>query len=145
MVANNTAGNYYTWVNWTPWTNNTPLNIPINCTELGIYNYTIEYYDDQYQYGIPDEIKVKINPLVEANITTIFLNGQNITLTKYLELDYTENLNITIEYRETLTRNSIDGATVELTGSTIYALFQRHPIYEQYNLTINAANLDSTY
>jgi len=141
VVANNTVGNLYIWVNWTPWINNSPLNIPINFTELGAYNYIIEYYDDQYQYGIPDTVMVSIDPF-EANISTIFFNGQNKTLQKYFELDYYENLNITIEYRETLTWNFIDGATVELTGGTIYALLQQHPIYEQYNATINAANLN---
>lgn len=141
VMANNTAGTFYTWVDWTPWLNNTPLNIPINRTELGVYNYTIEYYDDQYQYGIPDTVIVSIY-ILEANITTIFLNGQNKTLQKYFELDYKENLNITIEYREISTMNFIDGATIELTGGISYLLFEKHPIYEQYSVIINSVDLN---
>ncbi|MHA1439275.1 MAG: hypothetical protein ACTSPD_17020, partial [Promethearchaeota archaeon] len=41
VIANNSLGNYYVWVDWTDWTNGTIINVPINRTEIGIFNYTI--------------------------------------------------------------------------------------------------------
>jgi hypothetical protein len=65
--ANNSKGNYYVWVDWTPWTNNTPLNIPINRTLTGVYNYTIEFYDNNTQYGVSDSVLVTISVTVPTS------------------------------------------------------------------------------
>lgn len=48
------------WVDWTPWSNFTSLNVPINTSNTGFYNYKIEYYDDQNQYGVSDSVQVII-------------------------------------------------------------------------------------
>ena len=58
--SNNSNGNYYLWKGWTSWTNNSQLNIPINRSKSGIYNYTIEYYDNYNNFGISDTVLVKI-------------------------------------------------------------------------------------
>jgi len=58
--ANDTNNDYYVWKDWTPWINNTLLSVPINRTIVGIYNYTIEYYDDQNQFGVIDTVIVEI-------------------------------------------------------------------------------------
>ncbi|MFX1364602.1 MAG: TolB family protein [Promethearchaeota archaeon] len=60
VLANDTNGDYYTWVDWSSWSNNTALNIPINRTNPGYFNYTIEFYDDQYNFGISDTVIVQI-------------------------------------------------------------------------------------
>jgi len=60
VLANNTDGDYYTWVDWTSWANNTALNVPINRTNPGYFNYTIQYYDDQHNFGVPDTVIVQI-------------------------------------------------------------------------------------
>ncbi|MHA1439227.1 MAG: hypothetical protein ACTSPD_16780, partial [Promethearchaeota archaeon] len=60
VIANNSLGNYYVWVNWTDWTSGTIINVPINRTEIGIFNYTIEYYDVQGVSGISDTVIVKV-------------------------------------------------------------------------------------
>ena len=60
VLANNTGGDYYTWVDWTSWTNNTVLNVPINRTSPGYFDYTIEYYDDQHNFGVSDTVIVRI-------------------------------------------------------------------------------------
>ncbi len=60
VLTNDTDGNFYEWVDWTPWNNNTPINIAINLTVTGVYNYTIEYYDNQNQFGVPDTVLVTI-------------------------------------------------------------------------------------
>jgi hypothetical protein len=58
--ANDTTGDYYIWQNWQPWVNNTSLNIPINRSAPGDFNYTIEYYDIYNQYGKDDTVIVTI-------------------------------------------------------------------------------------
>ena len=67
--ANNTVGNSYVWVDWTSWKNNTLIIVPINRTARGVYNYTIEYYDDQNQFGIPNTVIVTITDLLGPIIT----------------------------------------------------------------------------
>ncbi len=68
VLANNTIGNNYIWVDWTSWANNTALNIPINRTAPGNFQYTIQYYDDQHNSGIPDTVIVQI-PESEGGIS----------------------------------------------------------------------------
>jgi len=78
VLANDTLGNTYVWVDWTAWTNNTNLNIAINRTNPGTFNFTIEYYDDTLTYGISDSVFVVVlndppevnNPIDIATITT---------------------------------------------------------------------------
>ena len=48
------------WVDWTNWSNNTYLIVIINRASIGTSNYTIEYYDDQNQFGISDTVIVTI-------------------------------------------------------------------------------------
>ena len=60
VLANNTLGNNYVWVDWTSWVNNTALNVPINRTNPGYFDYSIEYYDDQHNFGVSDTVIVQI-------------------------------------------------------------------------------------
>lgn len=60
VKANNTSGNYIIWQDWQPWISNTPLDIPINRTQTGIFNYTIEFYDMYNLYGEPNTVIVII-------------------------------------------------------------------------------------
>ncbi len=71
--SNDSNGNYYSWKGWTSWTNNSQLNIPINRSKSGIYNYTIEYYDNYNNSGISDTVLVTI---IENQI----ISGSNIYL-----------------------------------------------------------------
>jgi len=50
----------YVWVPWSDWANNTALNVPINRTVPGVFNYTIEYYDLYYLNGSSDTVKVTV-------------------------------------------------------------------------------------
>lgn len=60
VIANNTAGNYYIWKDWRAWENGVVLNVEINRTATGFFNYTIEFYDDRGQFGISDSIIIEI-------------------------------------------------------------------------------------
>lgn len=65
VLANDTDGNIYVWKDWTPWVNNAVISIPINRTQIGIYNYTIGYFDNSDNSGIPDTVKVTIQASIE--------------------------------------------------------------------------------
>jgi hypothetical protein len=60
--TNDTSGVYYTWKDWTSWINTTPLNIVINRSFPGTFNYTIEYNDIYNLSGIVDTVIVIISP-----------------------------------------------------------------------------------
>ncbi|MFX1502983.1 MAG: hypothetical protein ACFFDH_18630, partial [Promethearchaeota archaeon] len=47
-------------LDWASWINATTLNVLINRTNAGIFAYSIEYYDDQNRYGVPDTVIVEI-------------------------------------------------------------------------------------
>jgi hypothetical protein len=58
--TNDISGNFYIWSSLKPWTNNSDLAVPINRSADGIFNYTIEYFDDQGAWGTPDTVVVFI-------------------------------------------------------------------------------------
>lgn len=58
--VNDTNNNYYVWKGWNSWTNDSSLNIQVNRTITGIFNYTIEYYDYSGQFGVPDTVLVNV-------------------------------------------------------------------------------------
>jgi len=80
VLANDTNGNYYTWKNYTSWVNNTSLNVPINLTASGFFEYTIEYYDDQNQFGTPDTVKVEITGLEISGYNILILLATAFTI-----------------------------------------------------------------
>jgi len=63
VIANNTNGDFYIWEDWQPWFNNINLQVQINRTFPGIFNYTIEYNDSAGQSGIVDMVVVTITNL----------------------------------------------------------------------------------
>ncbi|MFX1298098.1 MAG: hypothetical protein ACFFD2_25010, partial [Promethearchaeota archaeon] len=81
--TNDTNGNYYIWVNWALWINNSQFSIPINRTAPGIYNYTIEYNDSANQFGIPDMVIITITDALPTsnqpeNIITRTISSETI-------------------------------------------------------------------
>jgi len=77
VIANDTNGNPYTWIDWSSWTVDEALQIPINRSVIGTYGYTIEYYDDVMQYGISDMAIVSISDNSDPIITINFPNPSN--------------------------------------------------------------------
>ncbi len=63
VIAENILGHYYTWIDWTPWTSDNSIIIPINRSATGTFNYTIRYSDDQNKSGIEDTVIVSIKPI----------------------------------------------------------------------------------
>lgn len=55
------------WIQWDKWEINTSLNIPMDSSKSGIYNYTIEYFDCQLQFGFNDSVVVTIDSIPNNN------------------------------------------------------------------------------
>ncbi len=60
VLVNDSSGNAYIWIDWSPWINDTTLNVLINRSFTGTFTYTIEYHDNYHVYGTPDTIYIKI-------------------------------------------------------------------------------------
>ncbi|MFX0137919.1 MAG: hypothetical protein ACFFDN_30030 [Candidatus Hodarchaeota archaeon] len=77
--VNDTNNNYYEWIKWTSWENNTYVLVPINRTALGTFNYTIEYCDYYNQIGISDIVIVKVTKISkELPPIPIGIQGEDI-------------------------------------------------------------------
>jgi hypothetical protein len=69
--ANDTAGNFYIWQNWTAWINTSVTNTPINRSAPGIFNYTIEFNDTYGFWGNPNTVIITINDLLPESTSPI--------------------------------------------------------------------------
>ena len=58
---------YINWTEWSPWDTSTKLNVNIDSSEIGSYNYTIQFLDDEVQSIISDTVIVKINEPNESS------------------------------------------------------------------------------
>ncbi len=109
--ANDTNGNYYIREDWQPWTNNTLLNVTINRTALGIYNYTIEYNDSAGIFGNPDTVIVYVvgnngsKQFLSSGINYIFQydNESFLWVNLTIFVSYETNLTITTYLKKPIT------------------------------------------
>lgn len=89
VIVNNNNGDLYEWIGWTPWTIDIPLNIAINRSTLGVFNYIIEFYDNHNQCGISDTVIITIgeNNAPTSNhpndINTVEFRSETINWTLY--------------------------------------------------------------
>ena len=67
ILTDNYASGYYkvlknsqTYVSWKTWTNNTNLNVPIDTSSSGEWNYTIYFNDSVGEDGTPDTVIITI-------------------------------------------------------------------------------------
>ena len=79
VILNNTNGSYYEWIGWTPWIIDTLLNVPINVSTIGVFNYTIEFYDSHNQTGSPDTVIV----IIEENDAPTSNHPKDINTVEY--------------------------------------------------------------
>ncbi|MHA1267261.1 MAG: LVIVD repeat-containing protein [Candidatus Helarchaeota archaeon] len=67
-LSDNYLGGFYRvlrneslYKDWTPWTSGVPIDIGINATVAGIWNYTIQYNDSLGLWGLPDTVLITID------------------------------------------------------------------------------------
>jgi len=95
-------GDKHIWKSYTSWLNNTPLNIEINRTTIGIYNYSIEYNDSYGQWGGIDWIIVTVGgnnglkQLLNPGKNSIYQYDDEGFLWVNLTIFVTDTTNITI-------------------------------------------------
>jgi len=114
--SNDTNDQYYIWRDWTDWENNTNLNVPINRSAVGIYNYTIEYNNSDEVFGVPDSVIVIIDDDAPFIILDSPQNESILQKPTLIELTINDpNLNASaVEWRANVTQTSW---TTTFTGS----------------------------
>jgi len=114
-------------------------NYSLNTTDLtiGPHFLTIEVNITNYE---AQTVVFRIDVLDrETEFGDVLLNQQSTTL---LTLAWNETVEIVVQYNDTDTHGLIYNATVELkNGTSVYGELLKHQTLEQYNLTINTANL----
>ncbi|MFX1346080.1 MAG: hypothetical protein ACFFBC_13700 [Promethearchaeota archaeon] len=79
ILSDNAGGGYYRvkingtdYIPWTEWDIGENLQVPINTTVVGIWEYTIEYYDAKGFMGIPDTVSIRITEKPSEGSPKIF-------------------------------------------------------------------------
>jgi len=54
VLVNGTPGS------WSSWSSGVQINYPINTSTVGFFNYTIQYHDEDGNFGIPDTVIVRV-------------------------------------------------------------------------------------
>ncbi|NVM03707.1 MAG: hypothetical protein HWN67_15355, partial [Candidatus Helarchaeota archaeon] len=105
----------------------------------GVNFLTITAYKPNYQ---PRQKQIKIEIIDKASIMSLYINGENRTSDTFFNFFWGDPLNITVFYQENESRQLINNATIELVeGSILLYNLTRNANYEQYNRTINTADL----
>ncbi len=66
ITDNSIGGNYRVlrndteFISWNPWINNSNLQVQIDTSSLGVWNYTIQFYDSGGLWGVPNTILITI-------------------------------------------------------------------------------------
>lgn len=114
-------------------------NITVNSGALGQGINFLTIYAEKLNYD-PQSILFTIEIIEKQTRLDLFLNDINKTLDRSIEITIGESVNVTIIY-EDLLNNFVSGATVEITGEKFSESLSMHPLYNQYNITINSLNL----
>ena len=121
-------------------------NITINTTSLSLGENFLPISASKSGY---DDIafSIKIEVLAKDTDLQLFLNGNNRTLEKSVDVIYGELLNITVTYNNTevIPNEHINLATVELLGAGGPKNLTENITYEHYNITINSTNIKWVY
>ncbi|MBY9016850.1 MAG: hypothetical protein KGD68_14265, partial [Candidatus Lokiarchaeota archaeon] len=95
----------------------------------------------QKQGYVSQSILFTIEVIEKASNLQLFLNGNNETLGKSIELTIGELINVTVIY-EDYAKLFIDNAEVIIVGEGIDSNLTKHSIYNQYNVTIDSDDLN---
>ncbi|MFX0058341.1 MAG: hypothetical protein ACFE8J_08585, partial [Candidatus Heimdallarchaeota archaeon] len=126
-----------------------------NFTEVLVYEqYNVSILSNNLGQGInfltifaqkagykSESILFTIEVKEKASNLELFLNSQNKTLDKSIEVTIGEFINITVVF-EDYTGLFIDNATVIIVGEGISLNLTKHPTYNQYNLTLDSDDLN---
>ena len=92
-----------------------------------------------------DNISLMIKYSIVSGLTltdyVLKLNDINKTLSKLIEIEWGEIVNITVMYREDITKNFVDNATVQISGAIPTANLTENLSLEHYNFTMDTSTL----
>ena len=122
-----------------PENNQKQYSVEINTNDLplGLNFLTVSAQKENYSQATA-AITIGVN--LKDTYLDVSFNGTSTTQFDYYNISIGETINITAWYQEVSTNAFIDSATVEVIGSGILQQMPSHPVYEQYNTTINATD-----
>ena len=134
ILTDNFGGGYYRvlknmtdYITWTSWTSGSNLNIPINTSILGVWNYTIQYNDTLGFWGIPNTILISI------------IDNQNPSSNSPGSNTYEPDSTATIQW--ILTDNYIEGYYRVLKNGSAYISWTSWTNGLNLNITIDTSML----
>jgi hypothetical protein len=112
----------------------------INSSDLGV-GITYLTLTASKRYHTRIEFQITITVVSRDTELQLFLNDANETINKEIEIQWNENLNITIKYLdiESIPGTHIGGATVELTGAGATKILDEDAANQQYEISINTS------
>ena len=116
-------------------------SIIINSEDLNWGVNFLTVYSQKANYE-PQSILVRVEIISRETTMDIYLNQENKTLEKYIELPIQANLNITIKYFDFITGTHIPNASIQLIGEGISELLVENIALEQYSISINTNQID---
>ncbi len=115
-------------------------NISLNTTQLGI-GITFLTISAQKKNYTSNSVVLTITVSERGTSYALFLNGQNKTATKTIQLLTNQTLNITFTFKDYITQTHISGATVELLGA-YNGNFTDNIALSHYNYSLNTTLLN---
>ncbi|MBY9009397.1 MAG: hypothetical protein KGD74_05995, partial [Candidatus Lokiarchaeota archaeon] len=115
-------------------------SVVINTTNFKMGNnyLTLEaskrYYEKQ-------SIVIKIVVIDRPASLEVRLNDTLSSTFDFYYISIVETLNITVWYKDFVTNTTIDSPQMELIGLATPTPLSHHPLYDQYNITLNASDL----
>ncbi len=99
-----------------------------------------EFFFDVIAHRINYEARIIVPILIVTEVTTdnlqLFLNGENKTSDKSIDIALNKLLNITVKYND-IFGTHVPGATVELTGEGVFETLNENLSLRQYSIILN--------
>ncbi len=114
-------------------------NLTLNSTKIGV-GFTIFNLIAKKDNFTARTISLSINIFERGSYVNLYLNGTDHTADKYYQLHDNELLNITVAYNDSITKEYIPEATVDINGSQVSKILKF--AYNNYSVEINSTKLN---
>ena len=102
-----------------------------------LYSMIITVEAMKYQ---PQSIPIRVFITKKASVLELFVNGNKTGEDELVSYEYWEQLNITVQYKDALSKY-LGGASIKLTGGGLLEPLIEDPIHGQYTYLLNASDL----
>ena len=105
---------------------------------VGVHFLVVSAEKENYSTAVSN---LKINVLERGSNLQLFINGNNVTSSRYIAAEIYQSLNVTVFFTDSSDDSFISNANVKLSGA-LNDDFSENIILEHYNYTVDTLNLD---